>query len=186
MGGGQAKRKREAESYWDAQARQANQAITQVDPLEAQWRQQQQDYLNWRSSDGRDVAEAPGLSEYIQIGQAAQDRAKQERMGTGALQLGNAANAGHVANLKTLRQNEAAQDFGTGLERAQAMRHAEATGSVMPLASLFTNRNVAQAQNAGSMFGQWSARPQPKNWWDYAREGVGFAQSVGSMIFGGG
>lgn len=183
MGGGG--RNREQQNYWNAQAQAQNRQITQVDPLEAQWRQQQQDYLNWRSSDGRDVAEAPGLSEYIQIGQAAQDRAKQERMGTGALQLGNAANAGHVANLKTLRQNEAAQDFGTGLERAQAMRHAEATGSVMPLASLTTNRNVAQANHSAGMFSQWNQR-KSKNWWDYLNEGVGLAGRLGGMFVGGG
>lgn len=178
MGGGG--RNRRNQDYWDAQNRQANQQITQVDPLEQQWRDQQQQYLTWRNSNGRDVRDAPGLSDYIQIGEAAQHRAKQERMGTGALQLGNAGNAGYTENLKTLRQNEAAQDFGTGLEQALGMRHAEATGSVLPLAQLTTNRNVARAGHAGSMFGQWNQR-QSRNWWDYLREGIG----MGRMLFGG-
>lgn len=183
MGGGG--RKKREEDYWNSLAKQQNQKIAQVDPLEQKWRDQQMAFLNWRDSNGKDVRSAPGLSEYIQIGQAAQDRAKRERMGTGALQLGGAGNAGYTENLKTLRQNEAAQDFGTGLERAMAMRTAEATGSVLPLAQLTTNRNVAQANNSAGMFGQWSNK-QEKSWWDYLREGVGMASQVGSMIFGGG
>lgn len=185
MGGGAAKRKRESETYWDNTARQANQDITKVDPLEQKWRDSQLAFLNWKDTPGRNVADAPGLSDYIQIGQAAQDRAKRERFGTGALQLGDAANAGYLANLKGLRQNEMAQDFGTGLENALASRNAEATGSVMPLSQLTTNRNIAKAGQAGNMFGQWSNK-QVKNWWDYAREGVGMGTQIGSMIFGGG
>lgn len=173
-------RNRERQNYWDTQAAQANQAITQVDPLEQQWRDEQKRFLDWRDSSGKDVRNAPGLDEYIQIGQAAQDRAQRERMGTGALQLGNAGNAGYTENLKTLRQNEAAQDFGTGLESAVAARTAEATGSVLPLAQLTTNRNIAKANNAAGMFGQWNQR-KSKNWWDYLIEG---AQTFGPMIAG--
>lgn len=183
MGGGG--RNREQQNYWNQQAQQQNQQITQVDPLEAQWRQQQMDYLNWRNSPGRDVRDAPGLSDYIQIGQAAQERAQRDRQGTGALQLGGAGNAGYTENLKSLRQNEAAQDFGTGLERALAMRHSEASGSVMPLAQLTTNRNVARANHSAGMFNTWSQR-RSMNWWDYLREGTQIASNIGGMLFGGG
>ena len=181
MGGGG--RKKREETFWNNAAKQANQQITQVDPIEQKFRQKVSDRLDWEKGT-RDIADPrAGLTDYIQIGQAAKERAKRERMGTGALQLGEAGNSGYLANLKQLHQNEAAQDFGIGLENANTMAHAEATGSVLPLAQMTTNRNVAQAGHAGSMFGQWSNKQQ-KSWWDYLKEGVGMATGIGGMVFG--
>lgn len=183
MGGGG--RNRREQDAWNAQARSDNAAITQVDPLEQQLRDRSSRRLAWESG-GRTNIEDPnaGLQDYIQIGKSALDRADRERYGTGALQLGNEANAGHIADLKELNKSNMAREFGAGLEQADAMAHAEATGSVMPLAQMTTNRNIARAQNSGQMFSQWNQR-QSKNWWDYLREGVGVASQVGGMIAGG-
>jgi hypothetical protein len=180
MGGGG--RNRQNQNMWNQQAVQQNAAITQVDPLEQKWRDQQMAYLK---CPGRDVRDAPGMSDHIQIGQGAIARAKQERHGTGALQLGGAGSEGYTENLKTLRQNEMGQEVGAGLENALAARHSEATGSVMPLAQLSTSRRLGQAQHSAGMFSPWNQR-QSKNWWDYLREGVQLGGQVGSMIFGGG
>lgn len=184
MGGGG--RNREQQNYWNAQAKTQNAAIVEKTPLEKELEAKSLSRLNWEKEGRTDISDPrAGLSNYIQIGQAALDRGKRERMGTGALQLGNEANAGHVANLKQLHQNEAAQEFGAGLENADAMAHAEATGSVMPLAQLSTNRNIARANNSAGMFAQWNQR-KSKNWWDYLGEGIGMASNVGGMLFGGG
>lgn len=186
MAGGGKKEKKKQETYWNQQARTANQQIAEKSELEKALEKKSLDRLNWEKEGRTDISDPrAGLQNYIQIGQAALNRAKRERMGTGALQLGNAGNAGHVANLKEQYQNEAAQEFGAGLERADALAHSEATGSVMPLAQLSTNRNIARANHAAGMFGQWSNK-KAKSWWDYMKEGVGMATDVGSLLFGGG
>lgn len=176
-GGGRDERERQ-DAYNRAQT--AATQINQVDPLEERYRQQQMAFLNWKDSNGRDVRDAPGLSDYIQIGQAAQERAGRERMGTGALQL--AGDAGNAGNLRELKKQEAAQDFGTGLERAYAMRNAEATGSVMPLANMTLNRNTAYAGAMGNLYGIRSSQPKPKSWWNYLQEGAQMAGSIGGAI----
>ena len=175
MGGGG--RNRERQNTWDSNAQQQNAQLTQVNPLTQRWQDEQLAFMNWEGSQGRDVRDAPGLSSFIQIGQAAKDRAGRERMGTGALQLGDAGNAGYTENLKGLRQNEAAQDFGIGLENALAARKAEATGSVIPLQQMETQRRMGQAQHSMGMFGQWNQR-QSRNWWDYMREGIQMGSQV--------
>lgn len=181
MGGGG--RNRRQQNLWDANAQRQNAAITQVDPLEQQLRDRASGRLAWEAAGRTDINDPrAGLQNHIQIGKAALDRADRERYGTGALQLGNEANAGHVANLKELNKGNMAREFGAGLEQADAMAHAEATGSVMPLAQLSTNRNIARAGHSAQMFSQWNQR-QSKNWWDYLREGSGL---IGGMAFGGG
>jgi hypothetical protein len=176
-------RNREQQNYWNQQAQTQNQAIATVDPLEQKWRDKQMAFLKWDETPGKDVRDAPGMSDHIQIGQGAIARAKQEKYGTGALQLGGAGNAGYTENLKTLRQNEMGQEVGAGLEEALAGRRAEATGSIMPLSQLSTSRRLGQAQHSAGMFGQWNQR-QSKNWWDYLREGVQVAGQVGGMVAG--
>lgn len=194
-GGG---RNRREQDRWNAdtqrrlQAAEAqNQQITQVDPLEAAYRAKQQRVLDWENSSGKDIRNMPGMDEHIQIGQAALDRSRRERHGTGALQLGADGSSGYAQQLKELKQNELGEQVGAGLENARAGIHAEAAGSVMPLSQLSTNRRLGQAQHSlgiantsAGMFGQWNQR-QSKNWWDYMREGVGMATGVGRMFFGG-
>lgn len=178
-GGG---RNRRRQNYWDAQAAVQNRDMTQQSPEEALRRQQVQQYLTWKNSNGRDVRDAPGLSDYIQIGQAAKERAGRERMGTGALKLGG--EGGYAEKLRQQKQAEAAQDFGIGLERAYAMNDAQMTGSVLPFASLDAGRRQAQAGHSASMFSQWNQR-QSRNWWDYTMQiGQLAAQAAGGM--GGG
>lgn len=184
MGGGG--RNRREQNYWNEQAKTQNAAIVEKTPLEKELEAKSLNRLNWEKEGRTDISDPrAGLQNYIQIGRAAIDRSKRERMGTGALQLGDAASSGYTENLKTLRQNETAQEFGAGLEQADAMAHAEATGSVMPLAQLTTNRNIARAGNSAQMFSQWNQR-KSKNWWDYMSEGIGMATNIGGALFGGG
>jgi hypothetical protein len=188
-------RNRNQQNAWNSQvqqdqatARAQNQQITQVDPLEAAYRAKQQRVLDWENSSGKDIRNMPGMDEHIQIGQAALNRANQERYGTGALNLGGAEGSGYAAKLKEQRQAQMGQEVGVGLENARAGIHSEAAGSVMPLSQLSTNRRLGQAQHSlgiantsAGMFGQWNQR-KSKNWWDYLGEGIGMASQVGGML----
>lgn len=178
-GGG---RNRQQQNYWNTQAQQQNQQMTQQSPEEALRRQQVQQYLAWKNQDGRDVRDAPGLSDYIQIGEAAKERAGRERMGTGALKLGG--EGGFAEKLRQQKQAEAAQDFGIGLERAYAMNDAQMTGSVLPFASLDANRRQAQAGHSASMFSQWNQR-RSRNWWDYMMDVGQLATGAARAMSGG-
>lgn len=174
-------RNRTQQNFWNSNAQQANQQITQVDPLEQAYRDRQKAFLDWEGSNGKDVRNAPGMDAHIQIGQAALERAGRDRMGTGALQLGEDGGSGYAAKLKELKKNELGQEVGAGLETALAARTAEAHGSVMPLAQLTTSRNIGRANHSAQMFGMWNQR-QSKNWWDYMRDAVGMgSQAAGAF-----
>ena len=80
-------RNRNQQNAWNETVRQQNAAITQVDPLEQAYRQRQQNVLNWENQPGHDIRDMPGMSDAIQIGQAALARANQERQGHGAINL---------------------------------------------------------------------------------------------------
>lgn len=176
MGGGG--RNREQQNYWNQQAQQQNAQIATVNPLEQAYRARQQAVLDWENSPGRDVRDMPGMSEHIQIGQAALARANQNRQGTGAFNLADPGSSGFATQLKELKNNELGQQVGAGLEEARAGVHGEATGSVMPLSQLDLSRRLGQANHSAGMFSQWNQR-QSRNWWDYLREGV---QMGGQMM----
>jgi hypothetical protein len=172
-------RNREQQNYWNAQAQQANSHINDVSPEEAAYRQHQTAVLNWENQPGHDVRDMPGMDNYIQIGQAAMQRASQDRQGTGAFNLADPGSSGYASQLKEQKRNELGQQVGVGLENARAATHAEAANSVLPMASLDFSRHIGTANNSAAMFGQWNQR-QSKNWWDYLREGV----QMGGQIAG--
>jgi hypothetical protein len=168
MSGG---RKEKPETTWANNTTAAYNQANQVSPLQSAFEKSQLDFLNWDKSNGKDVRNAPGLDSYIQIGQAAQAKANQERMGTGALALGGAGSEGYTSNLKSLRQNEMAQDFGTGLENALASRRAEATNSVIPLAQLNNQRNMGVLNASTGLLNMYMNRPPKTPWWQKLVEG---------------
>lgn len=168
-------RNRNQQNAWNETVRQQNAAITQVDPLEQAYRQRQQNVLNWENQPGHDIRDMPGMSDAIQIGQAALARANQERQGRGAINLADPSQSGYAQQLHEQKQNELGQEVGAGLENARAQIHAEATGSVLPLSQMNFQRRQAQLGNSAQMFGMWNQR-QSRNWWDYLTQTVGMVQ----------
>jgi hypothetical protein len=167
------KQKQTQMSAWNTLAQTNNAAINTVDPLEQAFKDKQKRRLDWEASPNKNIGDpAAGLDEYIQIGHSALDRQNRDRMGTGALQLGDNGTAPYLANLKELHKAESAQNYGAGLEDANTMAHAEATGSVLPLAQLATNRRVAAAGNASQMFGNWSNVQTGTPWWQTLLQGA--------------
>lgn len=158
-------RKEKPETTWANNTTAAYNQANTVSPLQKAYEQSQLDFLNWDKSQGKDIRNAPGLDNYIQIGQSAMNKANQERMGTGALSLGDPGASGYTANLKSLRQNEMAREFGTGLEDALAGRRAEASGSVIPLASLNNQRNMGVLNASSGLLNMYMNRPKKTPWW---------------------
>jgi hypothetical protein len=113
-----------------------------VTPLQQAQEARQLAALQWRSKPGRDVGELEGVSDYLQIGNKAVARAQQQRQGSGALNLGAPGSEQQAANLRTMLASDRAAEFGAGLENAVSSRLAEASNSVMPLASLNLQRNL--------------------------------------------
>lgn len=186
MGGGKKKdRQREDQLYARNQA--AERAIQEKSPYEKYLEKRFLDLQAWEGSDGRDIRDMPGMSDYIQLGEAALERSNRERMGQGGLALSGNGMDGYAEKLKSLRQKEMGQEVGAGLERARAMTRAEIMGGGADAAQFGFNRQSAVLGNSGGLY-QTQLNYKPKSWWDYLREGVGMvsglAQGAGSAMSG--
>jgi hypothetical protein len=171
------------QNYWQAQTQNAYQATAAPDPLEEKFKKQSSDRLDWEAG-ARDINDPrAGLQDVLQIGKAAQERAQQERYGTGALQLGG--EAGYADKLKALKQAEMGEDFGTSLEQANMMRHAEATGNIMPLLSLDAQRRQSRLGFAGQMTSSYLNAPKEVPFWKQLVMGaVQGGSAMGSAFLG--
>lgn len=168
----------------EAQARQQyQQAFTQAQqqsPAEKAMQERNLAFLNWYDTAGKDVTQAPGLSPYLQIGAAARQRAQRERMGMGAMQLGS-GNEAYATKLREQYAQEAAQNYGTGLESAVAGRYAEATGSMLPLAQLAQQRSMGLLGSAqGREMGYLNAPRETPFWKTFLIEGMRGAAQIGA------
>jgi hypothetical protein len=123
-----------------------------------------QAFLQAYDKPGMSVTDLPGMSPYLQIGKAAQERASRQRMGMGAMQLGS-GNEGYAAKLREQYAQSAAQDFGAGLEGAVANRYAEATGALLPSAQLAANRNALLLGSAQNNLQSYMNAPRETPFW---------------------
>lgn len=179
MSSGRQKKLDQQQNYWNTQAQQAYTQAQQPSELQRVYEQKQLDFLNWDKQKNRNVADAPGLSNYIQIGQAALNRANRERMGTGALRLSDGGASGYAEKLKSLRQAEMGNEFGAGLENALAGLRAEANNSVLPLAQLNQSRLLGLTQIASGNNNAYLNRPRTQPFWQQLLLG---AISGGSQV----
>lgn len=160
MGGGPSKEEKEhqrrLEEIQRQQAAQQQQFFTlamEKDPLVERLRQRDMAFLDWadqKDAQGNavplDVAKAPGLGPALGLFESARRGQQQERHGIGALRMGAQGTNADLANLLTeQRTARREQEAAGGLERAVAVRSAEATGSVLPLASLEQSKRMGLA-----------------------------------------
>jgi hypothetical protein len=176
--GGKTKKERE---YYTVEQKAQNAALNTPTVGEAAMSKDVTDWNNWMAQPGHDIGSAPGMDPYIQIGRGAIERANKDRMGTGALALGEGGSSGYAQQLKEQKKNEMGQQYGAGLENAYAMRNAEVKGSYAPLGQMELGRKMGQLNNTSQMAGLWIQKPR-KSPWDYALEGT---QTFGPMLFGG-
>jgi hypothetical protein len=180
------KKNKQRESYWDNASQQSYQANSQPTALQSAWEKQQTDFLNWDTSKGKDVRDAPGMDKYIQLSEAARTRAGRERNPTGALALSGMSGGGYAAQLQNQREKEVDQDIGSGLENALNLRRAEAAGSVVPLAQLNNSRNSANMNFSGGMYNNIAERNgRPGFWQNLLMAGISGGSQVASAFAGG-
>lgn len=141
------------------------QQASEKTPAQKALEERQNRFLTWDNSKDKNVMDAPGMSDYIQIGQAAINRANRDKVGTGALALSDGGASGYAEKLKGLRQKEAANEFGAGLETALMNRRAEAQGSVLPMAQLDLSRSMGLAGLASQNNNAYLNRPRETPFW---------------------
>ena len=170
--------------------RQYQQALIEAQkPSELEQMQQRRsmDFIRAYDAPGKDVTQLPGLSPYIQIGRAAQERAQRQRMGSGALNLTGVGSEGYAAKLREQYNQEQGQNFGSGLENAVAGRYAEATGSILPLAQLNQGRTMGILGSTQQREGSYLNAPRETPFWQTLTMGAvqGAAGILGGMATGG-
>lgn len=194
MGGGPSKEEKRAAEAAERRAqeqfalqRQYMETASRPDPLEERLKGQSMDWLDW--SEGKqgpiDVTRAPGFGPSLNLYQRAAAGQQGERMGIGALRMGEqASNPNLVALLAEQAKARREQEAAGGLERAVAYRDAEVKGSALPLLDLAQNRTMGLASlgsgNANTAQGQYlgflSNRPQRPSFWRT------FTQSFGNAL----
>lgn len=161
---------------------QQQQALAEArKPTEAEMIQLQRskDFLNWMRTPGRDIGSAPDIAPYLQIGRDAQERAQRQRMGGGGLNLADPASGGYAAKLREQLAAEQGQRFGAGLEQAIGARYAEATGNMLPMAQLGTQRNLGVLGSTQGTLQAYLGAPRETPFWQTAiMGGMGVAQGL--------
>ena len=152
---------------------------TQDSELKKLYEAKQLAFLKWDGTKGKNIRDAPGLENHIQIGQAAIDRANQERMGTGALRLSDGGASGYAEKMKAMRQAEMGNQVGASLEQALGGLRAEANGSVLPLAQMDMNRSMGLVGMASQNNNAYMNRPRQTPFWQTLLMG---AISGGSQV----
>jgi len=201
MGGGPSKEEKAAAAAADRRAqeqaalqREYMAAASKPDPLEERLKAQDMNWLDW--SEGKqgpiDVTRAPGLGPSLNLYERAAAGQQGEKMGLGALRMGEqASNPNLAALLSEQAKSHREQEAAGGLERAVGMRDAEVKGSALPLLGLAQNRTMGLANlgsnNANTSQGQYlgflSSRPQRPSFWRSFSQS--FANTLGNT-FGGG
>lgn len=182
MGGGPSRAEREhqqrLEQLQRQQAAQQQQFLTlaaQPDPLTERLRQRDIAWLDWADQKDTpiDVSRAPGLGPSLDLFSRARAGQQEERMGIGALRMGAQGTNADLANLLTeQRTARREQEAAGGLERAVAMRNAEVTGSILPLAQMQQQQRLGlaglasgAAQDTLGNMSSFVGRPRRRPFW---------------------
>jgi len=183
MSSGRQKQLDQQQNYWNTQSQNAINQASQPTALQTAYEGKQQKFLDWDASKDKNIEDAPGMQEHIQIGRSALNRFNRERMGTGALRLGGSG--GYADKLRVQKQAELSNEFGAGLEEALALRRAEANNSVIPLSQLTNNRLMGVAGIASNNYSSLVNRPRQQPFWQQLLMGaVGAGAQVGSAFIG--
>jgi len=208
MGGGPSREEREhqqrLEELQRQQVAQQQQFITlaaQPDPLTERLRQRDIAWLDWadqKDAQGNatplDVTRAPGLGPSLDLFNRAKAGQQSERQGIGALRMGlNASDPNLTSLLNQQSQAHREQDAAGGLERAVAMRNAETTGSILPLAQMQQQQRMGLAglasNNANDTLGnltQFTGRQRRRPFWqDMLLAGWSSGANLAAGGFGG-
>lgn len=171
------------------------------DPLVERLRQRDLAFLDWadqKDAAGNavplDVQKAPGLGPALGLYESARRGQQEERHGIGALRMGAQGTNPDLANLLTQQRGaRREQEAAGGLERAVATRQAEATGSILPLASLEQSKRMGlaglasgAAQDTLGTYASFTGRQRRRPFWqDMLLAGWSQGAQAASMGMGG-
>ena len=161
-------------------------------PLESAYDKERLDWMNATSGkDGPlDVTKLPGMGPSLGLYNSASQRQQGERMGLGALRLGQDGSNPMLGQLLRSQQDDERQQAAAGgLENAYRMKDAEMRGSIMPLLGLQQNRTLGlagiQSGNANQASDRYTSfRPAPSFWSQLLMTGIGAAGQVGAAYAG--
>jgi hypothetical protein len=161
-------------------------------PLESAYDKERLDWMDQTSGKAGplDISTLKGMGPSLGLYNAASQRQQGERMGLGALRLGEQGSNPMLGQLlRSQQEDERQQAAAGGLENAYRMKDAEMRGSIMPLLGLQQNRTMGLAGmtsgNAANATGQWASfRPAPSFWQQLLMAGVSGASQVGSAMAG--
>jgi len=161
----------------------------QKSPLELQREQESLDWMNQTKGPEFDVTKLNALTPQLSLYNHAKAGQEGERLGIGALRMGQMGdNSGLAALLASQQQAHREQDAAGQLENAFAAKDAEMRGSVMPLLNFQQGRSMGLASlasgNANNSTAAWANfRPAPSFWQKLllqsAQNGAQAAQMMG-------
>lgn len=151
----------------EQRASAAIQNVSTVDPLDAAMREKAQKMLDWEKSTGanKNILDAPGISDQMDIYGNAQALADQEMMGSGAGQLANPVSGAYQTQVKELGRNQRYDARAAGLSDALQRLKAEALGLADTSIERDFRRKATTADLEQRQLGQYYNRYKKQNPW---------------------
>lgn len=140
--------KKKTESTWNSTLN----TVRQATPTEQALQNESLAPINWLNSSGRDIRDLKQMQPYLQTFDMANQKAQQERMGTGALRMGESGSAQYANNLRTLVADQRARDFAGGLENAWSKLYGNAMGQATNVSQLANQRNLGALGSATNLY----------------------------------
>lgn len=160
---GKGKKKVEAQ---EATTTAAINNVSTVDPLDAKIRAKAQRFMDWEdSTQPKNILDAPGISDQMDIYGEAQGLADQEMMGSGAGQLANPSSGAYQDQVKQLSANQRYDTRAAGLSNALQGLKAEAYGAADSSINRDFERKMASAQLNQGQLSQYYNRYKVQNPW---------------------
>lgn len=169
MGSGKAKR---TEAANDRSVNEAKAELKTVNPFEQRLNSRSMKFMDWQDGTGeyagkpRDITQAPGMSDTLDLYGGANQIANTERFGDGAVRLADpAAGSAYGTQMKQQKDMQLYDNRAAGVSNALGNLRAENTGQVSDLMNRdFARKNAvfgAESENRRDYY----ARPKKQNPW---------------------
>lgn len=172
------KKKQEAAGY-DTRVNQAITEVKTVDPLEAKLKARSQKFLDWEDGTGeyagkpRNILDAPGIGDALDIYGSAESLADTEQMGSGAMRLADpASGTTYGTQMKQLAASDRYNTRAAGLSNALGGIKADATGQIGGLLDRDFARKSTIAGLESSNRRDYYNRPQKQSLFDKLLNGA--------------
>jgi hypothetical protein len=173
----------------EAKATQAIAAVAAPDPLEQKIREKQQRVIDWDAYQGGDknILNAPGIGDYMDIYGSANQAAEAEQMGGGAIRLADPSSNAYAAQVKELGKNQRYDARAQGISDAWGMLKGDAYGQANNLIDRELQKKLGVAGLEQRQLGLLYNRYKKQNPWYQKLWNAGLqAGTVGGRLAMGG